>query len=82
MGDDNGFADDAADSTTDGLDALVQEYDLEDQELADAFATIMQRKRKPPGAGSPSSGKGQPVPFRGEMSFDKAKETRKTPSSS
>ncbi|CAE7252473.1 RE1 [Symbiodinium sp. CCMP2592] len=56
-GEDGSYADDSTDLISEGLDALVQECDLDDQELADAFATIMQRKKKP----SPStatSGKG------------------------
>ena len=64
------------DSTADNLEAMLQDFDLEDEELADAFATIMQRKKKPPS----SAGKGQPMPFRatGEMSFDKARESKRS----
>ena len=61
------------------LDAMLQDHDVtEDPDLAEALATIMQKKKQPA-----TGQKGQPAqsfPFRakGEMSFDqRAKETRK-----
>ena len=62
------------------IEALIQDYDLEgDQELADAFATIMQKKKKPqPSKGQKGQSKGYPFKAHGEISFDqKAKDARK-----
>ncbi|CAE7745994.1 RE1 [Symbiodinium sp. KB8] len=53
------------------LEAMIQDYDFaEDQELAEAYATIFQKKTK---KGQPPQGKGQQAyPFRaqGEIAFD------------
>ena len=58
----------------------MQEYDVsEDQELAEAFSTIVQRKKNGSGKGNPGK-TGQSFPFRPseEMSFDqRGKESRK-----
>ena len=62
------------------MEALVQDMDFaEDQELAEALATVLQKRK---GAGAGASGKGAPqsFPFRakGEMTLDqKAKESRR-----
>ena len=63
----------------DNLEALIQDYDLEgDQEPADAFATIMQKKKKPhPQKGQKGQSKGYPFKAHGEISVDqKAKDAR------
>ena len=73
---------DSPDYTDDGLlDVMLQEYDMvEDPALADALATIMQKKKTSPGAQKGQPGPGQSFPFKakGEMSFDRARESRKS----
>ena len=71
----DGYSDD------DVLESMIQDYDgyADDQELAEAYATILQ-KRKQPHTGSKGPGQGQSFPFnaKGEVVLDQqAKEHRR-----
>ena len=62
------------------LDSLLSDVNFEeDMEVAEALATIMQKKGNASRKGKPSQEKGDHLPFRahGEISFDKARDARK-----